>query len=188
MLTCPVCKKDYETAAKLKQHIGTKGHKDNLKSSGFTAADDPAKALLPATKPRAPSNKRVSSLPQGIDEIKQMFASLEQRVQEIERRLNIPRLQKRGQEKIESNARFKSELKQILAQLAPGLEVKGNYPLKDIRAQFQERFDISDEEFVKNILQLYRKQEIDLQAGGDASEYHVTSPTSKEFYYLIPHE
>jgi hypothetical protein len=35
------------------------------------------------------------------------------------------------------------------------------------------------------ILQLYRKQEIDLQPGGDPCEYHLLSPTNKAFYYLI---
>ncbi len=188
MLTCTVCNKNYKDVTGLKKHITTDSHKAALKKANISEADDPARLLFPAATPRAPSTKKERSSSQGLDEIKQLFVSLEQRVQEIERRLNIPRPQPRGREKIESIARFKSELKQILAQLAPGLEVKGNYPLKDVRAQFQARFDILDEEFVKNILQLYRKQEIDLQAGGDPSEYHVTSPTSKDFYYLIPHD
>jgi len=59
--------------------------------------------------------------------------------------------------------------------------------LKDVLALLQRSHDINPNAFEDYILQLYRKQEIDLQPGGDPAEYHLHSPTRKEFYYLIPH-
>jgi hypothetical protein len=80
---------------------------------------------------------------------------------------------------------FKEILFQLLAQLTDQQQIKGNFPLKVLKEQFMQEYSYSEKEFEDNILRLYRKQEIDLQPGGDVHDYHIASPTKKLFYYLV---
>ena len=90
-----------------------------------------------------------------------------------------------NRQKFNTMNEFQQELMKIIQKNPKFKHIKRNYILKDIRNLFLREYKITEKEFEDNILRLYRKQIIDLQPGGNSSDYHISLPTGKKFYYLI---
>ncbi|HEC39802.1 hypothetical protein LCGC14_0482150 [marine sediment metagenome] len=75
-------------------------------------------------------------------------------------------------------------IKSIIAENANSYSIKGLITLKELRTKIINRYNLSEGKFEELMLKLYRKELVDLQAGGNPQNYQLKSPTGKEFYYL----
>ena len=79
-------------------------------------------------------------------------------------------------------------IKDIIEKNSDLYSIKGLIPLEDLKRELFKGYNLSENKFKELILRLYRKEFIDLQAGGTPSGYHLKSPTGKRFFYLIVKE
>ena len=174
--TLPVCQ---TCGKKLKNpdspaHLKSKFHQEKLKKIGEGA------------KSSKVVRRGQTGLIVEVNNLRNLFANLEKRILNIEKVLN---LNKSVPKKIFSNESLDINLEQEIINLinlhSNIQQIKGNFPIKNIKDKILKNFNITQKDFEDIILRLYRKQLIDLQPGGDPKEYHLLSPTGKKFYYLI---
>lgn len=166
-LICPKCKKEYSPGSRYyKKHVANCQGK--IKKS-----------------PKKSQKKDEISL------IKKNLLGIEKRLSKLEdllRKGNSDAFLEneiRTKTKFNTMDEFQQELMKIIRKNPKFKHIKRNYILKDIRKLFLREYKITEKEFEDNILRLYRKQIIDLQPGGNSSDYHISLPTGKKFYYLI---
>lgn len=173
MPKCKICGKDLKNP-NAKSHINSKFHQEKLKKLGKGA------------KPSKFDQRVQTDLIVEVDNLRNLFANLEKRILNIEKVLN---LSKSVPKRIFSNESLDINLEQeiinLINQHSNIQQIKGNFPIKNIKDKILKNFNITQKDFEDIILRLYRKQLIDLQPGGDPKEYHLLSPTGKKFYYLI---
>jgi len=168
---CPKCKKEYVSDSHYyKKHIATCQGKVEKK---------------PIKKLKKKQKKDEITL------LKKNMQNLEKRVSRLENLLTREssdvylEAELRITPKFTTMDEFHRELMKIIQNNPKFKHIKRNYVLKDLRKLFLKDYKISEKEFEDNILRLYRKQIIDLQPGGNNSEYQISLPTGKKFYYLI---
>jgi len=173
MPECQICGKVLKNP-KTSSHINSKFHQQKLREIKSPKIGDLVK-----------DPSITHSIDEELVQLKKIVLELENRIIKIEKKLNREIVTKDyayGKSKVVD---FEKEFINLINHRSNLQPIKGNFPLKELRDIFTNEFNITDREFEDNILRLYRKQLIDLQAGGNPSEYHLVSPTGKRFYYLI---
>lgn len=196
MPICKICGKSVQNPNS-QSHTDSKYHQEKLKSTEASG-----NSLLLEGKKSKQVNKikkaqtktdstQFEQINNELNEIKAFLLKVEKRVSQIEANLNYDLIHNKSAIKevktkiFKDEIAFKREIVVVINNSAELERVKGNIPLKTLKTIFIKEYDMTEKEFEEQILNLYRKQMIDLQPGGDPSEYHVQSPTGKKFYYLI---
>ena len=180
MSYCKICNAKYKDPnyARSQRHINSKSHQEKLKKH--------KKTTRIADLGKVKELDVVSELIQ----LKDIVSNMENRITNIEKFLNLSKAKKVSKKseitlKESQIRRLEKEIINLINQQSHIQQIRGNFPIKNIRKIIMKKFNISEKEFEDIILRLYRKQIIDLQSGGDPTDYHLLSPTGKKFYYLI---
>ena len=172
---CPKCGKSYKTqGAPYKKHI-----------ESCTGKKQP-----PKREKRSSSTKKVeisSSLIKRLDDIEYRLSKLEEKINNISIGNNEKlKIQKSAMVLPVSNeVELNKIIKNIINETSNIYSIKGVIPLEDLKDILYRNYNLSQRKFEELILKLYRKELIDLQAGGTPTDYHLESPTGKKFYYLM---
>jgi len=174
---CKICGKVLKNP-NAASHINSKFHQDKLKK--------PQKPTKIKDFGKIKSFNVVSELTQ----LKELVSNMENRIANIENILNLNRMENASKKseivfKKSQIRNLERDIINLINQQSHIQRIKGNFPIKNVRKAVIEKFNISEKDFEDIILRLYRKQKIDLQPGGDPTDYHLLSPTGKRFYYLI---
>ena len=180
MPKCKICGKELKNPNSIR-HINSKFHQEKLKKITTKSS----KSSEVRISPIMPSEKGENI------ELRNIVLNLEKRISKIEALLKIDGVSFKSVTSEKKAGKFKSdkelehEIIRIVNQRSPFQQIKGNIALKDLKNIFQTNYNVSIKEFEEGMLRLYRKQIIDLQPGGNPSDYHLLSPTGKKFYYLF---
>ena len=180
MSYCEICIRKYKDPnyATSQRHINSKLHQDNLKK----------RKKVPKVADLG-EFRRVNIVSE-LNHLKDTVSKMEIRISNIENFLNLGRINKISKKskttlKESQIRRLEKEIINLINQESHIQQIKGNFPIKKLKISVMKKFNVSEQEFEDIILRLYRKQIIDLQPGGEPTDYHILSPTGKRFYYLI---
>ena len=173
MPECQICGKVLKNP-NASSHINSKFHQQKLKE---------------VKPPKLGDLTKGPSVKHNVDEelvyLKKFVLDLENRILKLEKRLDKKIINKNYTYSKSKLIDFEKEFINMINHRSNLQPIKGNFPLKELKDIFTREYKITDKQFEDNVLRLYRKQLIDLQAGGNPTEYHLVSPTGKKFYYLI---
>lgn len=180
MPKCLICGKELQNPNS-RSHINSKYHQDRMNRNNIKSL----KSQISVKK-----GSKIVDL-SDLNNLKVKVNDLEKRINFIENQLNrvLSNQNHLMSNYHTQNKDFKTidekKIIKVIKRKSNSQYIKGNLILAELKQEFSSLYSISDKQFEEIILRLYRKQIIDLQPGGNPSEYHIISPTGTKFYYLI---
>lgn len=172
---CPKCGKPYKTQGKYYQK--------HIESCTGKKQPSKAKKKIGSTK----KAKASSSIINRLDNIELRLRKLEENFKKTGARnnenLNI--YKKAMIFPVNNELEIIEIIKNIIIENSNLYSIKGVISLEHLKDVLYRNYSLSEKLFEDTILKLYRRELVDLQAGGTPEAYHLESPTGKKFYYLL---
>ncbi len=170
---CPKCGKDYKTQGSYYQkHIkNCIGNIPKPKSNKKSKSQNASGSLATVLKRFEIFETRLSSLERKFNR----FNISNRKIHPNKEVRNLP---------INNEKKLVNIIKKIVNENSNLYSIKGMMSLKELRDNIRINYNLSETIFEELMLKLYRRELIDLQAGGNPKDYQLKSPTGKMFYYL----
>lgn len=174
--TCAKCGKEYKRKGYYDKHI----------------KDCTGKKPSPKVKKRVRKPKIVdkNDIVKRVDNIELRLSNLEEEFKNLDLGNHKNRLNRKKAINLPINNEIElvKIIKNIIKVNTNLYSIKGMIPLEDLKDIMNRNYNLTEKSFEDIILKLYRKEYIDLHAGGTPDSYLLKSPTGKEFYYLMVKE